>query len=416
MKGIEDITRRVLLNLIKNKLDPTPRNYEKEFCKTAGLLELPIRECDEFQKLSRYLTQKELEKYNKPEVFYDLAHIFSKRTEIENIDDIIRLFSSALKPSVSIYLDNSLDSFLLKLSDNPALVLEKDIQNKIEKFTEKRLLEDQKLVREKTDDIAKLVILINDILTNAISTSTNGSSVINEIKQKIEAVDISESTKEDLEILQTTLVNAANDIENHMQSVSETFQSTQSEVVQLKQKVKDLEEELVRSHNQSEKDFLTQVFNRQAFEERLERFEQKFMRLQQNFAVVFFDLDHFKKVNDKYGHEAGDVVLQTFSSILMKLTRKIDVVARYGGEEFVSLVNYNDLDELYSYVQRIKRVINKHKFIYKEHKIHLTFSAGIELRKNCDDIYQAVSNADHLLYDAKHKGRNKIILWTGEEL
>ena len=144
--------------------------------------------------------------------------------------------------------------------------------------------------------------------------------------------------------------------------------------------------------------------------------EKQFFIFETNFAVVFFDIDHFKKINDKYGHACGDEILKSFAKILKELTRKEDIVARYGGEEFVALINFRDKIELIRYIKRVKNAFLNSTFIYKEHKINITFSAGVTFRNNYNSIVDAQTKADELLYEAKNKGRDKVIFDDGTVL
>ncbi|MBD3841925.1 MAG: diguanylate cyclase [Campylobacterales bacterium] len=379
----EEITRRVLLNLIKQKIEATPSNYEKEFLKVSNEL--------------GYYENKQQNLFNDKNNFINTLH-------------------EALKPSVSLWLDSDLDNFIFYLLDNPDLLMEQSSLDRIDYFIQKRFNTDASIVSEKTADITKLVLVINDILSSAVQTSSEGKNCVKQIKEKISCIDVSSSTKEELNILQSSLIEAASNLEEQMDSVGHSFKESQNDVQRLKDRINELEDELKRAHQKSEKDFLTQVVNRRAFENRFDQFEQKYNRLGQKYAVVFFDLDKFKSINDKYGHNGGDVVLKTFASILQKLTREVDIVARYGGEEFVSVIHYKDINEIFIYIKRIKDVVSKHKFIYQEHKIELTFSAGIQLRENCQNAYETISDADDFLYVAKSSGRNKIVLWNKEEL
>ena len=97
--------------------------------------------------------------------------------------------------------------------------------------------------------------------------------------------------------------------------------------------------------------------------------ERKYQVFNSNFAIVFYDIDYFKSINDKYGHACGDAILRSFAKILKDLTRKEDIVARYGGEEFVALIHYQDEIEVSRYIKRVKNTINETNFIYENNKI-----------------------------------------------
>ncbi len=381
-------------------------------------MNLSKKEIEYFEKTLKQMSKQEIKNSNISPVhnIYDLIDILLLRIPRSNIDNMSKLFQDSLQPSISLTIGDDLHSFCIKIGDSPSLIFEESIQKEMEKFIEQRFAVDKKVVAQKTADIARLISLMNKYLGDAIDSSKSGSSNVSNIKDEIQSINLSGSTKEELDKLQTKLVQAAITIENEMTSVSKNLEDGQNEVVQLEQKVKILEKELKETKLQSTKDFLTGTLNRRAFDDEIKRFENGFLREKQNYAIVFFDIDHFKNVNDTYGHDCGDVILKTFSALLLKLTRDSDMIGRYGGEEFIAAVNYNNQSELEKYITRIKSVITKNKFIYKEHKIKITFSAGVQLRSNNNNAADTITNSDTLLYKAKETGRNKIIFWDGKEL
>ncbi len=416
--SISKISKQALLNLKKNNKDFTPTEYSKEYCKVANELNLSQKECNYFKELLAKISKEEITHSNiqNIESINDIIEVLLLRSPKKNINKMSELMQSSLQPSISLSINDDLKSFCIKIGDSPSLIFEESIQQEMEKFIEKRFEVDKKIVAQKTADIARLISLMNKYLSDAIDSSKSGSSNVSEIKDEIQSIKISGSTQDELNQLQTKLVQAAITIENEMSSVSKNLETGKTEVVILENKVKTLERELADAKLRSTKDFLTGTLNRKTYEEEIKKFENEFIRKGQNFAVIFFDIDHFKNVNDTYGHECGDIVLKTFASLLLKLTRDLDIVGRYGGEEFVVALHYNDKSELEKYVSRIKSVITKNKFIYKEHKLKITFSAGVQIRTENNSISETVTNADKLLYKAKQTGRNKVIFWDGKEI
>ena len=415
---ILNISKQTLQNLSQKNIDATPKEYTKEFCNVSRELKLSIDECKYFQNTITKLSNNELKIVKEKNItnIYDLIDILLERIEKANLDNMSKILQQSLKPSISLSIDDNLNSFCIKIGDSPSLIFEEKIQQEMEKFIAKRFEVDKKIVARKTADIARLVTLMSKYLGDAIDSSHEGSTNVTDIKNQIKSLEIAGSTKEELNKLQNKLVKAAINIENEMQNVNKNLQSGRSEVNKLEEKIKVLEEELKQTKKKSTKDHLTGTLNRAAFEDELVKFDEMYQRLNQDFAVVFFDIDHFKKVNDTYGHDGGDSVLKTFASLLMKLTRDIDIVARFGGEEFVGLLHYNTPHELDTYIKRIKSVVTKNKFIFQKHKIAITFSAGISLRSLNQNAQSTITSADKLLYEAKNSGRNKIILWDGKTL
>jgi len=415
---ISKASKQTLLNLTKNNIDITPKAYSQEYCKVAQELNLSQDECTYFKEVLNKISKEEIAQSDITQVesIYDIIEILLLRSPKKNIDKMSKLMQSSLQPSISLSLNDDLQSFCIKIGDSPSLIFEESIQKEIEKFIEKRFEVDKKVVAQKTADIARLISLMNKYLSDAIDSSKTGTHSVTTIKDELQSISISGSTKNELNKLQTKLVQAAVSIENEMSSVSKNLESGKGEVLILENKVKTLERELANAKLASTKDFLTGTFNRKTYEEEIKKFENAFTRKDQNYAVIFFDIDHFKNVNDTYGHECGDIVLKTFATLLLKLTRDIDIVGRYGGEEFIVALHYTNKTELEKYASRIKSVISKNMFIYKEHKLRVTFSAGVQIRSKNNSTEETISNADALLYKAKETGRNKIIFWDGKEI
>ncbi|MEA2049283.1 MAG: diguanylate cyclase [Campylobacterota bacterium] len=417
MEDISNITKQTILNLSKHNIDATPKAYTKEFCKIVDDIDFNISECEYFKNALNKISNDEKKAFHKSiDSTYDLIDILLKRVEKKNLDKMSELLKQAMTPSISLSISDDLHSFSIKIGDSPSLIFEESIQKEIEKFIEKRFEVDKEIVAKKTADIARLITLMSKYLGDAIDSNSKGSSSVSQIKDKINSICVSGSTKDELNKLQTKLVQAAISIENEMQTVNSTLQSGKDEVKALETRIQELEKELHKTKEKSTKDHLTGTLNRSAYENELKKLDEQYKRINTDFAIVFFDIDHFKNVNDTYGHEGGDIILKTFSALILKLTRDIDVVGRYGGEEFVVAVHYKSIDELETYVKRIKNVVTKNKFIYKEHKISITFSAGIELRSNTQSVEETISNADKLLYKAKNTGRDKIIFWNKTEI
>ncbi|NQY92661.1 MAG: GGDEF domain-containing protein, partial [Campylobacteraceae bacterium] len=250
-------------------------------------------------------------------------------------------------------------------------------------------------------------------LNDAISSSGSGSDNVSNIKDKIESLDMSTGDLKELSVLQSKLVSAALSIENEMSAVGAKFKDGKSQVSKLELKIQKLEEELDSAKKESTIDHLTGLLTRRAFDDEMQRIEGLYQRNGTQYALIFFDIDHFKKVNDTFGHEGGDVILKTFAKVLQKETRENDIVCRYGGEEFVAIIHFNLKRELLKYLKRIKNIITQNKFLYKDNKIEITFSAGTTLRNQYESYTNALQKSDLLLYEAKESGRNKIIIDDG---
>jgi len=166
------------------------------------------------------------------------------------------------------------------------------------------------------------------------------------------------------------------------------------------------------------KDFLTGVYNRRHF---MERFSQEFARCKRFYTpmtLVMADIDHFKKVNDTYGHLAGDAILVRIANIIEDNLRKIDVVARYGGEEFVMLLPYTNLSGALTAVRRIRNQIEKEEFIFGDQIVKITISYGISSFPDNSIMEEDdfILSADNALYGAKSMGRDCICQYTEDSI
>ncbi len=407
------IVKDTLTNLKKVKIPASPNNYHKEFCKVAKKYELEFDECFQFKKLVQKLSleeQKEI-KDNNVETIEDMIPTLLKRIASKNVKTLSSLLSDAMTPSIQVSLDDKLAKFSLTIGNSPELIFEEDIQKEMQKFITKRFEADKKIVQQKTADIAKLVTLMGQYLNDAIHSSAQGSNSVSNIKDELELIRI--DSDGDLSEIQTKLISAAINIENEMSEVGKKLFTGKSQVAQLEEKVKALEVELDDTKKKSTRDHLTGLFTRGAYENEAKKIEKSFIRNKSQYAVVFFDLDHFKAVNDTYGHNGGDMVLSTFAKVIQSQTREMDIIGRYGGEEFIAIINYKEEKELHSYLKRIKSISSNNDFLYKDKKIHVTFSAGVTLRSDHKSYESALQKADVLLYEAKNSGRDKIVLETG---
>ena len=372
----------------------------------------------EFENILVHLEEQEKEevKQNNIDLPEKLIPLLLKRVHPQNVQQLAILIKQSVLPSICPKTDDEIDQLFFKIEKEPNLLFNKEIQERIEDFITKRFERDKRVVIERTSDISKLVLLMEEYLNEAISSNGSGSKNVLNIKEKIASINLQEEGLEALTQLQNELIHAASSIEKEMNTVTSKLQSGKTKVQELEEKVKTLEDELSRTKTENMKDHLTGLLTRKAFSDEVKRIESAYERIKTQYAIVFFDLDHFKKLNDTYGHECGDVVLSTFGKILNKSIRDHDIVGRYGGEEFVAIIHFNLNRELLQFLKRIKTIVTENSFLYKEKKIKVTFSAGVAIRSSYATYENTLQKADMLLYQAKENGRNKIILENGMEI
>lgn len=158
----------------------------------------------------------------------------------------------------------------------------------------------------------------------------------------------------------------------------------------------------------SHQDYLTGAYNRKKFYDELLKEIDRVKRYDQKLSIFMFDIDHFKSVNDTFGHQKGDLVLQQISKIVQKAIRKTDVFARYGGEEFVVLMPGTTLNGARDIAERLRVEIEKTEF---PHGNIVTCSFGVAEISQFDTADSFLNKADIALYNAKHSGRNLVVVF-----
>ena len=171
-------------------------------------------------------------------------------------------------------------------------------------------------------------------------------------------------------------------------------------------------------------DHLTGLYNKRYFMMRLREEMARARRHKQELSLIFCDLDHFKNINDNYGHHLGDVILKTVGQMLagglgdikvVSRLRKSDIVARYGGEEFVAILPETAEENAVVAAEKMRGVIEGHQFSFNEETFKITMSFGVAgLSDRVGDVDEFIQLADHAMYRAKADGRNRVVAYGSE--
>ena len=156
-------------------------------------------------------------------------------------------------------------------------------------------------------------------------------------------------------------------------------------------------------------DGLTQVYNRRYFLEVMERELSRAYRYERALSLVMFDIDHFKQINDTFGHLAGDCVLKQLSAVVKERIRREDIMARYGGEEFAIVLPELSKEGAMQLAEELRAIVEKEVFSFEGREIPVTISVGVaSADPNVKDVDHFLKAADERLYAAKRQGRNRI--------
>ncbi|MBU4462653.1 MAG: diguanylate cyclase [Proteobacteria bacterium] len=182
------------------------------------------------------------------------------------------------------------------------------------------------------------------------------------------------------------------------------------DITERKRMEEDLRKANQRMAKMATRDGLTQLYNHRYFMEALEREMARAKRYKTGLALCMMDLDHFKKINDTYGHSAGDMVLSTIGGMLKGWARRNDTPCRYGGEEFAVLLPDTSLEGAGVVSERLREMVARHCFQYEASQFQITISIGIARYGGSTDQsdMKLINMADEALYRAKRKGRNRV--------
>jgi diguanylate cyclase (GGDEF)-like protein len=300
-------------------------------------------------------------------------------------------------------MQKELELFAKKVLNEPTMISQKRVQSEIKSLVAKRIYLDNKEIKQKISEIDGMVTRCYAKISGITDANVSGAQKVGSIKKLIE-----ESREGDFEAVKVKLSALVAALDNDISGALTALKEEHAQMVAMQQKIKSLESELESAKEEAGIDFLTKLANRKVIDEELERFEGFFLRFKDNYSVVFFDIDYFKKINDTYGHMAGDVVLTSFAQILKKKSRDMDIVGRFGGEEFIAILPKTDIEGARTYAESIRVAVEKTKFIYKETRIEVTVSAGCAERKSTKSLKELIKTSDERLYKAKQNGRNRV--------
>lgn len=259
---------------------------------------------------------------------------------------------------------------------------------------------DQRVVEQTTEDAQKLLDQVLLVLQKVISSNDEYGAGVDEyiegLEESIQSPELRNALK--------TVVEKTKEIRKKGSQLSERLDATSREVHSLKRDIEQLSRE-------SQKDFLTGVDNRKAFDLNLKENLERFVGEGELFALLMVDIDHFKEFNDKYGHQVGDEVLKQVARMLMDSVKGRDQVARYGGEEFAIMLPDTPLAGGLSVAEALRKTIGNKIYRIKnsnESIPSITISLGVAVVRKGDTAESIVKRADDALYRSKQGGRNKV--------
>ncbi len=322
-----------------------------------------------------------------------------------NLSRISSLIISSLVPSIASSANDEIIRVSKMIKSKPSSLDEKDTMNEIKSMISLRIALDKESVKEMVESIDGVLDRLSLKLIDLIEKSDNSTTEIQKIKLDLEKYG---DVTGDFKSAHKKLYTIATALEENTKMFSKDLKTNSGEVQYLSAKIAKLESDLEVARKESKEDFLTKLYNRKALDEFLELKEAEFKRYKRNYCILMFDLDLFKKVNDTYGHDAGDAVLVAFAKILKHDVRTVDIVGRFGGEEFVAILSETQIDGAVILAQKIREHVSSAKFMYRGKRINVTVSIGVAERAKNVTGNATLLCADEHLYKAKENGRNRV--------
>lgn len=189
-----------------------------------------------------------------------------------------------------------------------------------------------------------------------------------------------------------------------------TLRVAPAKLMQAERKIGELKQELEQMRALVHIDHLTGALNRSGLDHAYDREAARADRQQMPLGTALLDLDNFKQLNDRHGHQAGDAALMHFSQLIKRSMRPSDVFVRFGGEEFLLLLPSSGPEETARALCRLQNDLTCSPLKFSNRDVHITFSAGVTVRKHGEERDEVIRRADRALYSAKQAGKNRAVI------
>ncbi len=293
-------------------------------------------------------------------------------------------------------------------------LLIQEIRGKVER----ERLELEKFLGQLTERLTHIESALEASDSSTNEAFENRKRLDEEIEEQTRDMETQAREATDLASLKTVVQQRVDTIRKHMEEHQQVEQrlleKKEQEMAELMERLQAMEEETetLRSQVQEERrqaftDALTGLPNRFAYQERLEQEYERWKRYGSPLSILILDVDHFKRINDTYGHQAGDKALRIIARELSLAIRKTDFIGRYGGEEIVVLLPETDAKAALQAAEKLRKRVEECGFHFREKRVTITVSCGVSEYREGDTPESAFERADQALYEAKKNGRNR---------
>ncbi len=235
-----------------------------------------------------------------------------------------------------------------------------------------------------------------DAMHRAFDSSKSLNDIRHHITSKLSAISKAIEVKSQSDEIR------AKEVDSKIAELQSNVKTYNQEILQIRKRADSLEKEVML-------DELTEINNRRAFDLQIRESLRRYHRNGEQFSLMLIDVDHFKKVNDEYGHKAGDKCLKEIARLIRSSLRKSDFFARYGGDELIAILNGSNVVNAQEVAEKIRLRIVRTRFSYQEEAIPITVSLGVtEVMQTDEDPETPFIRADNAMYQAKSQGRNRV--------
>ena len=288
-------------------------------------------------------------------------------------------------------------ALLGKKNENPDDIRQTSLN--MERFLQAHLQQEETLHHE----VKQLIAALNASMDSMLTVLQEVGDDAPEIKQTQQLLE--QELPKDPQQAQNILQQARNALVQAGSKLNTASKTLHEQTQQQQERMSKLTQHLKRAEAEARNDPLTGLANRRKLAEFLSELP-KHMPI----SSIMIDIDFFKKINDTYGHDTGDIILTSLSTILNESTRSSDMVARLGGEEFCIILPGAEIHAAEALATNLCQSISVHDFICGEHTINLTISLGVSQKKAHETAMESIKRADQALYQSKENGRNRMTL------
>lgn len=276
----------------------------------------------------------------------------------------------------------------------PAKELDKDVEDYFS-----RLILERRFMDSEKDIVKTMVLEVVETIKTVMVTSGEFDGNIGECTEKVQGA---ETIQDILKVKDYLVVE--------MQKVREHSHALHDELDKHRTATETLSKKLEESEAKALVDALTNVLNRNAYNLEIGQLLNEFKRYKEECALLVLDIDHFKKINDTYGHKTGDKVLKSVAATVSNSIRASDHIFRYGGEEFVVILGRINKETTKKLSEKIRKEVERDYFVDGDNKLQVTMSIGAAIITPDDTETSLFERADKALYQAKQNGRNQVLV------